>query len=130
MRNEENICQCCTRQRAITTLSLNTCWNQIKQKLLAYLLIAYLLAWLLTDIFTVAIKSIRNMHVVSSNQIADILHFNDNFTLLLLTYSRRMRAHKCPYTASILWIWLTRRCLDSIPVTMGKQINWELNGNR
>ena len=27
MRNEENICQYCTRQRAITTLSLNASWN-------------------------------------------------------------------------------------------------------
>ena len=26
----------------------------------------------------VAIKNIRNMHAVSTNQIADILHFNDN----------------------------------------------------
>ena len=30
-----------------------------------------------TDICTVAIKNIRNMHAVSTNQIADILHFND-----------------------------------------------------
>ena len=30
------------------------------------------------DICTVAIKNIRNMHAVSTNQIADILHFNDN----------------------------------------------------
>ena len=29
------------------------------------------------DICTVAIKNIRNMHAVSTNQIADILHFND-----------------------------------------------------
>ena len=31
MRKEENICQYCTRQRAITTLSLNASWNQIWQ---------------------------------------------------------------------------------------------------
>ena len=30
------------------------------------------------DICTVAIKNIRNMHAVSTNQIADVLHFNDN----------------------------------------------------
>ena len=30
------------------------------------------------DICTVAIKIIRNMHAVSTNQVADILHFNDN----------------------------------------------------
>ena len=30
------------------------------------------------DICMVAIKNIRNMHAVSTNQIADILHFNDN----------------------------------------------------
>ena len=30
------------------------------------------------DICTVAIKNIRNMHAVSTNQIADIFHFNDN----------------------------------------------------
>ena len=34
MRNEENICQYCTRQRAITTLSLNACLNQMYQELL------------------------------------------------------------------------------------------------
>ena len=28
------------------------------------------------DAFTAAIKNIRNMHAVSSNQIADILHLN------------------------------------------------------
>ena len=26
---EKNICQYCSRERAITTLLLNTCWNQI-----------------------------------------------------------------------------------------------------
>ena len=30
------------------------------------------------DICTVAIKNIKNMHAVSTNQLADILHFNDN----------------------------------------------------
>ena len=30
------------------------------------------------DICTVAIKHIRNVHAVSANQIADVLHFNDN----------------------------------------------------
>ena len=29
------------------------------------------------DICTVANKNIRNMHAVSTNQVADILHFND-----------------------------------------------------
>ena len=29
-------------------------------------------------IHTVVIKNIRNMHAVSTNQIADILHFNNN----------------------------------------------------
>ena len=38
MRNEENICQYCTRQRAITTLSLNACVNKMYQEL-SYLLI-------------------------------------------------------------------------------------------
>ena len=33
MRNEENICQYCTRQRAITTLSLNACLNKMYQEL-------------------------------------------------------------------------------------------------
>ena len=37
MRNEENICQYCARQPAITTLSLNACLNQKNQEL-AYLL--------------------------------------------------------------------------------------------
>ena len=30
------------------------------------------------DICTVAIKNIKTMHGVSTNQIADILHFNNN----------------------------------------------------
>ena len=30
------------------------------------------------DICTVPIKNIRNMYAVSTNQVADILHFNDN----------------------------------------------------
>ena len=30
------------------------------------------------DICTVAITNIRNMHAVSTNQIADIFYFNDN----------------------------------------------------
>ena len=30
------------------------------------------------DICTVAINNIRNMHAVSTNQIADILYLNDN----------------------------------------------------
>ena len=30
------------------------------------------------DICTVIIKNIRNMQVVLTNQIADIMHFNDN----------------------------------------------------
>ena len=38
MRNEQNICQYCTRQRAITTWSLNACLNKIYQEL-SYLLI-------------------------------------------------------------------------------------------
>ena len=38
MRNEENICQYCTKQRAITTLSLNACLNKMYQEL-SYLLI-------------------------------------------------------------------------------------------
>ena len=32
----------------------------------------------LAYICTVAVKNIRNMYAVSTNQIADILHFNDN----------------------------------------------------
>ena len=37
-RNEENICQYCTRQRGITTLPLNACLNKMYQEL-SYLLI-------------------------------------------------------------------------------------------
>ena len=32
------------------------------------------------NICTVAIKNIRNMHAVSTNQVADILHVKDNVT--------------------------------------------------
>ena len=31
----------------------------------------------------VAIKNIRNMHAVSTNQITDILYFNDNYCYLI-----------------------------------------------
>ena len=36
-----------------------------------------------TDICTVAIRNIRNMHAVSTNQIGDILHFNDKARYLV-----------------------------------------------
>ena len=39
MRNEENIFQYCTRQRAITTLSLNACLDRMYQEL-SYVLVA------------------------------------------------------------------------------------------
>ena len=48
------------------------------------------------DICTVAIKNIRNMRAVSTNQIADILHFNDRVLysrllgILLLNISRQL----------------------------------------
>ena len=39
------------------------------------------------DICTVAIENARNMHSFSANQIAEILHFNDNtLTLFPLTF--------------------------------------------
>ena len=38
MRNEENICQYCTKQRAITTLSSNAYLNEMYEEL-SYLLI-------------------------------------------------------------------------------------------
>ena len=38
MKNK-NICQYCTRQRAITTLSLNACWNQELSYLLTNLML-------------------------------------------------------------------------------------------
>ena len=41
------------------------------------------------DICTVAIKNIRNMHAVSTNQIADILHFND-------------KGNKCRYESTFI----------------------------
>ena len=41
VRNKENICQYCTRQHEITTLSLNACWNRIQE--LSDLLINFLL---------------------------------------------------------------------------------------
>ena len=37
-------------------------------------------------ICTVAIKNIRNTYAVSTNQVADILHFNDNNILFSYTY--------------------------------------------
>ena len=36
------------------------------------------LRWYSTDICTLTIKNIRNMHAASTDQIGDILHFNDN----------------------------------------------------
>ena len=33
------------------------------------------------DICTVVIKNIKNLHAVSTNQIADILHFNDKYII-------------------------------------------------
>ena len=36
------------------------------------------------DICTAAIKNIRNMHAVSTSQIADILHFNDKYVCIYI----------------------------------------------
>ena len=44
MRNEENICQYCTRQRATTTLSLNACWDQMYQEWSYLLIVSSLLS--------------------------------------------------------------------------------------
>ena len=45
------------------------------------------LAFLSIGICTLAIKNIRNMHAVSTNQVADILHFNYiNEILLCIAY--------------------------------------------
>ena len=43
MRKEENICQYCTRQREITTLSLNTYWNQMNLERSCLLIVLSLL---------------------------------------------------------------------------------------
>ena len=42
---------------------------------------------------TVAIKNIRNMHAVSTNQTADILHFNDKNKIDELENMRRGNMH-------------------------------------
>ena len=52
------------------------------------------------DICTVAIKNIRNMHAVSINQIADILHFNDKenyktFTCLFESFKQKSKKNYC-----------------------------------
>ena len=39
------------------------------------------------DICTVAIKNIRNMHAVATNQIADILDFNDSYVIAGISYN-------------------------------------------
>ena len=43
MKNEENICQYCTRQRAISTLSLNAYLNKMYQELTHLLIVSGLL---------------------------------------------------------------------------------------
>ena len=48
--------------------------------------LAFVAFHILIDIFTVAIKNIINMHAVSPNQIADILCFNDNLSILINIY--------------------------------------------
>ena len=39
------------------------------------------------DFCTVAIENVRNMHAVITNQIADILHFNDNVVTVTIRIS-------------------------------------------
>ena len=56
MRNEENICQYCTRQRAITTLSFNACLNKMYQEF-SYLLIV---SGLLNIINAILVQISRN----------------------------------------------------------------------
>ena len=42
------------------------------------------------DICTVTIKNIRNIHTVSTNQIADILHFNDNYLKHIVAFTTNL----------------------------------------
>ena len=56
--------------------------GQYKFKGFAYLALLSCVSHFI-DICTVAIKYIRNMHAVSTNQIADILHFNDKACYLI-----------------------------------------------
>ena len=52
MRNETNICQYCTRQRAIITLSLNACLNKMYPELSYLLIVSGLLNIIWCDIGT------------------------------------------------------------------------------
>ena len=75
MRNEENIRQYCTRQHAITNLSLNACWNKIQQEL-SCLLIYFFSVWPPKrrhpfchrhSNFIINLNLILNFHILSSS---------------------------------------------------------------
>ena len=51
------------------------------------------------DICTVVIKNIKNIHAVSTNQIADILHYNDNTKYTQTNKSHTTSTHIHIYVA-------------------------------
>ena len=59
----------------IYSIPANVCFRLVQIQMFSTSRLAFLR---FIDICTVAIKNIKDMHVVSSSQIADILHFNDN----------------------------------------------------
>ena len=66
MRNEENICRYCTRQHAITTLSLNTYWNQMYQEL----------CYLLTNCIELALYSLTLTKTETRSKTASTVFLN------------------------------------------------------
>ena len=53
-------------------------------------------------ICTVAIKNIKNMHAVSTNQIADILHFNDKEPLSCINL-----IHTCMFSHNNICLYIS-----------------------
>ena len=61
-KNEENTCEHCARQHAITTLSLYVCSNQIWQELSNLLLLTYYLTYVLTYLLTYLLAKAGSSH--------------------------------------------------------------------
>ena len=62
------------------------------------------------DICTVAIKNIWNMQAVSTNQIADILHFNDNKWYSFKCFNtseKRVKENDCTLSCELFYNYLS-----------------------
>ena len=64
------------------------------------------------DICTVGNKNIRNMHAVSTNHVADILHFRDKYIAFIRVLVKHLLSNVITIIKNLLNILPTRKTLN------------------